>query len=503
MTVVLDRLSQTNSALQSIIGNAGLNLTAIESTLNERVKEFQIALGTVSSQVVTLNQTASSTLSQATDISSKIGSQNQELERSVDGLRHAQSELDTALDSRRRSLEALLGSVDSKSEEFRGVTNKFQTLIEDMFRDAETRGRNLSSFLVDSTQSVSGLIGQQFDEIRASSGEERERTAAALRAAYEQANAEMSQIFGQITERFESTLSEMRGMSVEIHRELETTRQELRRGATELPRETSEQASAMRRVVAEQIKALNELTDIVARSGRAYDVAEAAPLAPRAGESFRKPEPARTETFRSAEAFRPEPARAEPTRLPEPPAREESPFRPRAPIASAPSRPPQTQSPPPSQDRGTGWLSDLLARASREEPVAEPRRSLPSTTPATPQRQSGRGLESLDSITRDIARMVDHDAAAEAWELYNGGERNAFSRRLYTAQGQQTFDEIRRRYRNDADFRETVDRYVHEFERLLVEVGRDDHEGSLMRTYLTSETGKVYTMLSHASGHFD
>ena len=30
----------------------------------------------------------------------------------------------------------------------------------------------------------------------------------------------------------------------------------------------------MRRVVADQIKALNELTDVVARSGRSYDIAE-------------------------------------------------------------------------------------------------------------------------------------------------------------------------------------------------------------------------------------
>ena len=44
MTSVLDRLSQTNSALQSIIGNAGQNLAAIESALSERVKDFQIAL---------------------------------------------------------------------------------------------------------------------------------------------------------------------------------------------------------------------------------------------------------------------------------------------------------------------------------------------------------------------------------------------------------------------------------------------------------------------------
>ena len=55
MTSVLDQLSETNSALQSIIGNAGQNLAAVESALSERVKEFQSALGTVSSQVVSLD----------------------------------------------------------------------------------------------------------------------------------------------------------------------------------------------------------------------------------------------------------------------------------------------------------------------------------------------------------------------------------------------------------------------------------------------------------------
>ena len=172
-----------------------------------------------------------------------------------------------------------------------------------------------------------------------------------------------------------------------------------------------------------------------------------------------------------------------------------------------PPPPPCRPPPPPVQERGAGWLSDLLARASREEPAVEPRRPvIPLVAPtasAPPARQAVRGLESLDSITRDIARMVDHDATADVWQRHQSGERNVFSRRLYTAQGQQTFEEIRRRYRSDADFADTVDRYIHEFERLLAEVGREDHDGSLMRTYLTSETGKVYTMLAHASGRFD
>ena len=50
------------------------------------------------------------------------------------------------------------------------------------------------------------------------------------------------------------------------------------------------------------------------------------------------------------------------------------------------------------------------------------------------------------------------------------------------------------------DFRVTVDRYIQEFERLLADVGRDDRDDTLTRTYLTSETGKVYTMLAHAAG---
>jgi hypothetical protein len=99
--------------------------------------------------------------------------------------------------------------------------------------------------------------------------------------------------------------------------------------------------------------------------------------------------------------------------------------------------------------------------------------------------------------------MIDHDAVAELWDRYKRGERNVFTRKLYTMQGQKAFEEIRKRYRGDGDFKRTVDRYIGEFERLLEEVSRDDRGQMLARTYLTSETGKVYTMLAHAAGRFD
>ena len=170
---------------------------------------------------------------------------------------------------------------------------------------------------------------------------------------------------------------------------------------------------------------------------------------------------------------------------------------------------------PGGADKG-GWLSELLARASDGDGPAlggSPRGG-PSggsrgpvggydSRQGQPERPVHHTIESLDSLSVDIARMIDHEAAVDLWERYKKGERNVFTRRLYTMQGQQTFEEIRRKYRRDLEFRDTVDRYIGEFERLLEQVSRDERGQALTKTYLTSDTGKVYTLLAHAAGRFD
>jgi hypothetical protein len=161
---------------------------------------------------------------------------------------------------------------------------------------------------------------------------------------------------------------------------------------------------------------------------------------------------------------------------------------PRAGKSQPPAPPPPAQSA--AAQRGqSGWLSDLLSRASRDDQ--------PTGDPGALNRPAA---DALDAIAVGIANLIDPDAAAEMWDRWRRGENGAFSRRLYTAQGQQTFDEIRRRCRTDAQFRETVERYTQEFERLLAKVGQNDRDGSQARAYLLSDTGKVYTMLAHASG---
>src|SRR5690606_4678016 len=193
---------------------------------------------------------------------------------------------------------------------------------------------------------------------------------------------------------------------------------------------------------------------------------------------------------------------------------------PRAPRAEAPSRfdfnpppapaarRPEPPAPPASagNSQTRGRLTELLNRASREEqdtPREPVRDTARDDTGRDGERTQRHAIESLDSLSVDIARMIDHDAASDLWDRYKRGERNVFTRRLYTLQGQKAFDEIQRKYRADREFKQTVDRYIGEFERLLDEVSRDDRGQVVARTYLTSETGKVYTMLAHAAGRFD
>jgi hypothetical protein len=170
---------------------------------------------------------------------------------------------------------------------------------------------------------------------------------------------------------------------------------------------------------------------------------------------------------------------------------------------SAPPRRTDAPSVSPAQQAGggrAGWLSDLLSRASQDRDDTRGRGGPP---PRDPDAGTPHSIESLDLLAVDIVRMIDHDAAADLWDRYQRGERNVFTRRLYTMQGQKAFEEIRRKYRGDRDFMRTVDRYVGEFERLIEEVSRDSRGQVVARTYLTSETGKVYTMLAHAAGRLD
>ena len=503
LTSAIDNLGQTSAVIDRAIGSAGDRLSAVQSGLAARVEEFQQALGGIASEVAALGRLSATTQSDASTLAGQLAQHAEALGAVGRELAQQQQSLDYALEHRRSSLEKLIGDISGRSEVFEATLGRFAANVEDSFARSQARAQEISAALASATRGASIAVAGQFETIRDTATKERERTVQTLQSTLEQTNSQLTGALDHAADRFRQSVAEVKDMASQVQRELDQTRQELRRGVLDLPQETSETADAMRRVVSDQIRALKELAALVSDSGGAYDVVE--PSAPAAATTavavarFEPPVlravertlevqvPSQSEAFmRVADAVaeraaeNPSLGRISPSELSPPFAPTQTQPWP----TSAPAQRP-VGAPAPAADRGQpGWLSNLLAAASRDEPEQTP----------------SKGAETLEALNREIASLIDNAAAVEMWDRWRRGDTGAVSRRLYTEAGQQAFDELRRRFRADPQFRDTTTRYMQEFERLLSKIGQNDRDGAQWRAYLLSNTGKVYTILAHASG---
>jgi hypothetical protein len=446
------------------------------------------------------NTVTSKVLGDLGELSDQFGSHGRTLADAVALLENGNRRTEESIAQRQTSVETLVSMLDTRAEDFGQRLQRFSALLDESLQSATGRAREIAGLIAQTSGQSVQTIEQQYELVRKASEEERTRTTQALTATYDEAFTQVQTLFTEATTRFSDVMQGMKQMAGEMQQELEATREQLRRGVLELPQETAENTAQMRRVIVDQIEALAELNRIVARHGRALDAVEPA---------RRDVEPLYAAGGGRAQA---RPVRADIAAAQQPATRD---------ITGAPTRrgSPPTLSPVPggkddSKNRNGGWLSELLTRASREPGAPTPPASQAPAAQAAAQASptdAPRGedspaldsVDSLDALSVDIARMIDNDAAADLWERYKRGERGAFTKRLYTAQGQRAFEEIRGKYRSDSDFRQTVEHYIHEFERLLDDVSRGDRGPAVARNYLTSDTGKVYTMLAHAAGRFD
>ncbi|MCE9523964.1 MAG: hypothetical protein K8S25_16225, partial [Alphaproteobacteria bacterium] len=142
--------------------------------------------------------------------------------------------------------------------------------------------------------------------------------------------------------------------------------------------------------------------------------------------------------------------------------------------------------------------------AQHGRPPAKPApfgNSLAPTDRGTPQSQANADgnhtssrhmIETLQAMAIDLDRFLEDDPPLDLLRRYRNGERNVFARRLVSILGREQTARIGQKYDEDGEFRETVDRYVNQFETLMEQTARSDRENVLVETYLTSQTGKVY-----------
>jgi len=399
----------------------------------------------------------------------------------------------TSVTERKESLESLVTTIDLRTADLDQRLSRFTGLLDESLAAAEERARDIARIVAETAGAGSASITQQFEAVRSAAEKERRLTAETMHQVYQQGTQEADALFKQSADRFSAIVQGIKQMASEMHTELEATREELRRGVLEIPQEAAESTAQMRKVIVDQIEALAELNRIVVRHGRGLDV-----VGTTRASAAREEEPmlATAGGGRSEAISRPaEPVSREPVSRQSSRRDASASTLPPPDLGIAGPAPRRTEAPPvapTAADQGRdGWLSDLLNRADTGAEREPPRGRTPQ------QAMSGNPLESL---SLDIGRLMDRNLVLEMWDRYQRGEAKAFSKRLYTPAGQKAFDEVARKYRSDRAFKQTVDRYITEFERLLDEVARDERGPQALRTHLSSETGLVYTLLAHAAG---
>lgn len=133
-----------------------------------------------------------------------------------------------------------------------------------------------------------------------------------------------------------------------------------------------------------------------------------------------------------------------------------------------------------------------------EARIAEAREEAENANRDTLSRRVALLIESLNSTAIDVAKVLSNDVTDSAWAAYLKGDRGVFTRRAVRLLDAGEVREISRHYDEDPEFREQVNRYIHDFEAMLRNILATRDGSPLGVTILSSDMGKLYVALAQA-----
>lgn len=283
---IIERLGEANSTFQTAMNNAVSNLGDFSGTFAQQVEGFNQTVGQIGQsvessaqrfdeQITSLKALSTGALSDVNGLADRLEQQGRLLSDASQALGATHDRVEASLAARRAAMEELSTALVTRVSDLENRLQSFHTMMETSFRTTQDRVRQIAISVSEANSSSTKLVDGQFERVRHAADTERERTVAALRQTYDAALRDMQALFGETGSRFADAALELKKTAQDVQHSIELAREEMKRGILELPAETEASAATMRRAVAEQIKALAELNQIVARQGQTLDVVEA------------------------------------------------------------------------------------------------------------------------------------------------------------------------------------------------------------------------------------
>lgn len=106
--------------------------------------------------------------------------------------------------------------------------------------------------------------------------------------------------------------------------------------------------------------------------------------------------------------------------------------------------------------------------------------------------------ESLNSAAIDVAKILSNEVTDTSWAAYLKGDRGVFTRRAVRLLDSGEARIIASHYDDDTEFRDHVNRYIHDFESMMRVLLSTRDGNAIGVTLLSSDVGKLYVALAQA-----
>lgn len=419
-------------------------INAVRRTSENITRQTMKAIDGLSKQSGVLQNVAENLFSQIHGVTDRFENQGEQILKAANVLDTANLKIETTLQSRHAELSHTIDRLSGKADEFGRTLAGYSSNLEGSLSNIEVKARAIAEELRDGAENKSRALMAELDRVKHETEAQSDRALADLRNRFQNVSGELSREFETLSNRLSTASDETRMRAAEAAATLAREQARIREEAARLPNSTRETAESMRRALQDQLRAIEQLTQISQRAN-----------APR-------------------EIMRPEPAR-----LP-------------ASLTSSlvqQDNPPSRGRGPAQQETREGWsLGDLLARASHED---EAHTSAQEPPPAAAPVRLDVGM---------IARAMDPATASAIWNRIRAGQRNVLVRSIYAPEARTLFDEISSRVKIDPDLSQSIFRYLSDFERIIKEAEARDTTGRTAQGHLVSDTGRVYLFLAHAAG---
>ncbi|WP_455466769.1 hypothetical protein [Bartonella sp. B39] len=458
---LVNSLAQTNSeTLQTVNAmkeDLVNNVSSILKQLNQSIYSFHensnVLLSAVQNIDGQFSETANNFFRNTTQVAEHLSASNQALNNNVEILQGLSQNTFEQISYITSNFGEHAKTLSETVHVLEQSENSLSTTLEEKHNMLSA----LSNALVSKSDEINQLI-EHYENVLSLALKRADKNARNSTHSLQQS---LNQLINEASTRFSGAAEDIRRSSDKICLELSKINDDINESVQKLPATTKETTQKIRTALNEQITALKDLASVVQRADQKNANGQPMPAFPTSS------------TLQRSDSISPDVIKK---------------IVPPKPILQ------QHQ----SKKRQNKWVSNLLERASREESWYD---EIPDDAVFAPVQIKPRPANvSLNSLAAGILRAINHNAIVELWDHYQRGQKNIITERLYTLNGKTMFEMIKKKYMSDVDFKRSVNQYIADFEKLLREVSHGSGLSNSVRKYLISDTGKVYTMLAHASG---